>query len=242
MERSNVNPNETRIKIKTFGGKSGIDYENYVEYSAYDIQYFYRNLYKYIVASVYIQKEIGLSGSYENLLDVGAGTGAFSIAWLTVASNLKNKMPKAVILNDRSEFQAILSTHVLDHLQKNTNIFNNNRFVTAPLIKDFRRGLHVRNSLLLLGYVLPGKIIDPDLISSISSDCLFVDYNTTLNDVERLISFENNVYHRATIHSKIPGNHLTYIKSPTVDTKLLFRKKDTSLAGNVKSQENNANV
>ncbi|WP_157179745.1 hypothetical protein [Rhizobium leguminosarum] len=220
--------NELFKRIRLQQTNTHIDFSNGDTFSVYDQRYFYRNLYKYILVSLYLQSNYEHFRTYNKICDVGAGSGTFLLAWLMTGLYLRyGRLDgeivlspldyKELTLNDTNGFQNAVSQAAFSRIFRNS--IGNIRFSQEDLLK--KKG--DPSCLYLCGYVLTNIEPNTNIFRFLIGKCVIVDFPEKTREIEALAwkrrRFASTSF---SLHSKISSNLIKPIKSVAVEVHSLI--------------------
>lgn len=208
-----------RSYIKEYRSDVHINFRNEISFTAYDTAYFYRNLYKMLIASAYAMTEYPDIANIREITDIGCGVGTFSLAWGLLSEEMQgNKL--SISLIDRHDFQLKMASAVVSK-------------IIHPLSISVYRGdaleLHDSNySIHLIGYVFCSNIDEVESLdyrrirSIIGYVSVIVDYENIIERMEPIL--KNIGYHtkKVKVRAKTKSNFITDIKSVGITANILI--------------------
>lgn len=176
--------------------ESQIDYDSVGTFVCYDRTYFYRNLAKCLIASLFANDHIAIPEKTTRAIDLGSGVGTFSLAL--------NFFPKfkqlQYVLVDSAEYQLALAEALFKQLHFQ-NISYCHQGVYAALLK---RGLRISSYWLCGNRTAVENLSDKDVQLLFRDGLILIDYQKNLDFLVDRVKLLSRRLRRLELRCKLP--------------------------------------
>ncbi|MGX9147218.1 hypothetical protein [Mesorhizobium sp. 128a] len=130
LSRDSEDLGEFRKIIAQRRHNSHVKFEDRTAFALYDDLFFYRNLYKCLIASAFILQHSPRAGQLEHVDDLGCGSGTFGIAWSLLVRELSGTHV-SIRFVDRYSFQLLIALNTVHRL----GLYDQSSFVVGDLFE-----------------------------------------------------------------------------------------------------------